>query len=192
MHTPGRVAPRPAQPSGRWPTNVVLTHQPLLDDDGEVIGDACADGCVDGCPVAELDAQSGTSLSARNIRKAAGGVVGNGHTHGRMVLAEANVGGYADSGTASRFFPAFRYQAKAPARERPKVDGVAHPTVKPLGLMQWLCRLVTPVDGTVLDPFAGSGTTLEAAALEGFHAIGVEFNPEYLPLIEQRLARVGR
>jgi site-specific DNA-methyltransferase (adenine-specific) len=55
--------------------------------------------------------------------------------------------------------------------------------------MRWLVRLVTPPDGTVLDPFTGSGTTLEAALLEGFHAIGIEQNPDYLPLIRQRLAR---
>lgn len=55
----------------------------------------------------------------------------------------------------------FRYVAKAPKRERPVVDGVAHPTVKPLALMRWLVRLVTPPGGTVLDPFAGSGTTIE-------------------------------
>ena len=94
-------------------------------------------------------------------------------------------GGYGDSGGASRFF----YCAKAPTKERPRHDdGTAHPTVKPLTLMRWLVRLVTPPGGTVLDPFTGSGTTLEAALLEGFHAIGIEANPDYLPLIRQRLA----
>ena len=84
----------------------------------------------------------------------------------------------------------FIYCAKAPTKERPRHDdGTAHPTVKPLTLMRWLVRLVTPPGGTVLDPFAGSGTTLEAALLEGFHAIGIEANPDYLPLIRQRLAR---
>ena len=91
-----------------------------------------------------------------------------------------------DSGGASRFF----YCAKAPTKERPRHDdGTAHPTVKPLTLMRWLVRLVTPPGGTVLDPFTGSGTTLEAAILEGFHAIGIEANEDYLPLILQRLAR---
>ena len=73
--------------------------------------------------------------------------------------------------------------------ERPKVDGVAHPTVKPLALMQWLVRLVTPPGGTVLDPFAGSGTTLEAAMLEGFNAVGIEREADYLPLIRARIER---
>jgi DNA modification methylase len=99
------------------------------------------------------------------------------------------------SGAASRFFPVFKYQAKAPTKERPSYindDGkkVAHSTVKPLALMQWLVRLVTPPNGVVLDPFAGSGTTLEAAKLEGFDSIGIEREAEHIPLIEQRLTRV--
>lgn len=61
-----------------------------------------------------------------------------------------------------------------------------HPTVKPLDLMRWLVRLVTPPDGTVLDPFAGSGTTIAAALLEGFEVIGIELTDEYLPIIERR------
>ena len=91
------------------------------------------------------------------------------------------------SAGASRFF----YVAKAPTRERPRVDGIAHPTVKPLTLMRWLVRLVTPPGGTVLDPFAGSGTTIEAALLEGLDSIGIEMTAEYLPLIQQRIDRAG-
>lgn len=94
-----------------------------------------------------------------------------------------------DKGGGSRFFPTFKYQAKAPASERPNVDGVAHPTVKPLALMRWLVRLVTPAGGTVLEPFAGSGTTAEACALEGFRCIAIERDATYLPLIKARLDR---
>lgn len=90
---------------------------------------------------------------------------------------------------ASRFFPVFRYQAKAPIRERPKVGGVAHPTVKPLALMRWLVRLVTPPGGVVLDPFGGSGTTAEACVAEGFACVVVEREANYLPLINARLSR---
>ena len=97
----------------------------------------------------------------------------------------------AELGEPARFFPVFRYQAKAPTRERPKVDGVAHPTVKPLDLMRWLVRLVTPPGGLVLDPFAGSGTTLEAAALEAMDGIGIEREAAYLPLIAERMRRAG-
>ena len=92
----------------------------------------------------------------------------------------------ASEGGASRFF----YVAKAPKSERPVVDGTAHPTVKPLALMRWLVRMVTPPGGTVLDPFAGSGTTLEAAMLEGFNVIGIEREADYLPLIHARIERV--
>jgi len=62
-----------------------------------------------------------------------------------------------------------------------------HPTVKPLALMRHLIRLVTPPGGTVLEPFAGSGTTLAAATLEGFHAIGIELTADYLPIITGRI-----
>lgn len=62
-----------------------------------------------------------------------------------------------------------------------------HPTVKPLKLMRWLCRLVTPEGGILLDPFSGSGTTLTAATLEGFDSIGFELTPEYIPIIQGRV-----
>ena len=83
----------------------------------------------------------------------------------------------------------FRYVAKAPTEERPRVNGIAHPTTKPLSLMRWLVRLVTPPGGTVLEPFAGSGTTVEACILEGFRCIAIEREDTYLPLIRQRIAR---
>jgi hypothetical protein len=90
----------------------------------------------------------------------------------------------------SRFFPVFRYTAKADANERPLVvNGVRHPTVKPLDLMRWLVRLVTPQGGTVLEPFAGSGTTVEACLLEGFGCVAIEREADYLPLIRQRVDR---
>jgi DNA modification methylase len=62
-----------------------------------------------------------------------------------------------------------------------------HPTVKPIKLMSYLCRLVTPPGGTVLDPFAGSGTTGVAAKREGFKFIGIELDPEYHAIAERRL-----
>src|SRR5699024_6885898 len=131
---------------GRWPANVLLDHH----------------------AAAWVDEQSGTlKTGAKKAHHQRHTVGGNGLTHGRMEgvtgpESEANEGG------ASRFF----YTAKAPKRERPNVDGVQHPTVKPLKIMQWLIRLVTPPGGTVLDPFAGSGTTIEAALIEGFNPVG--------------------
>lgn len=145
--------------AGRWPTNVVL----------------------DGDQAEALDRQSGCSVSrVGNPRGAAAGD-GWGMTH---TGAE-----YADEGGASRFFPVFRYEAKAASSERPSVNGVAHPTVKPLDLMRWLVRLVTPPGGVVLDPFAGSGTTAEACIHEHMRCITIEREADYLPLITARLTK---
>jgi site-specific DNA-methyltransferase (adenine-specific) len=88
--------------------------------------------------------------------------------------------GFADAGTAARFF----YCAKASKSDR---AGSSHPTVKPLSLMRWLCTLITPPGGTILDPFSGSGSTLQAAAECGFHAIGIEREAEYFADIVARL-----
>ncbi|WP_278255624.1 site-specific DNA-methyltransferase [Nocardioides convexus] len=85
--------------------------------------------------------------------------------------------------------PASSTSPRPGSDERPRVDGVAHPTVKPLDLMRWLVRLITPPGGVVLEPFAGSGTTVEAALLEGFRCVAIEREAEYLPLIEARIAR---
>jgi site-specific DNA-methyltransferase (adenine-specific) len=63
-----------------------------------------------------------------------------------------------------------------------------HPTVKPIALMRWLCRLVTPPSGVVLDPFTGSGTTGCAAVLEGFRFVGIEREAEYVEIAEKRIA----
>lgn len=87
-----------------------------------------------------------------------------------------------DAGSAARFF----YCAKASKRDRGA--GNMHPTVKPTDLMAWLCRLMTPRGGTVLDPFAGSGSTGKAAIREGFRFIGVEQSPEYFQIAAGRLA----
>ncbi len=66
--------------------------------------------------------------------------------------------------------------------------GNRHPTVKPTDLMRWLCRLITPPGGTVLDPFMGSGSTLKAAELEGFSAIGIELDADYIEIARRRIA----
>ena len=92
-----------------------------------------------------------------------------------------------DSGSAARFF----YTAKASKDDRDK--GNTHPTVKPTDLMAYLCRLVTPPGGIVLDPFMGSGTTGKAALSEGFSFIGIERDPEYYAICESRFngAQIG-
>ncbi len=84
----------------------------------------------------------------------------------------------------------FKYCPKASKRDRGADN--SHPTVKPTDLMRYLCRLVTPARGVVLDPFLGSGSTGKAAILEGFSFIGCELNPEYLTIAKARIdAAVG-
>lgn len=128
--------------------------------------------CAPGCPVAELDRQSRNSRSTSSL---------------------------GDTGGASRFFPQFTwspeydfpftYCTKAPASERPRAGGITHPTCKPVALMRWLVRLVTPPGGIVLDPFAGTGTTGEACLEEGFRYILIEREEDYIKLIHQRFSR---
>lgn len=86
---------------------------------------------------------------------------------------------YADSGSAARFF----YSAKASKQDR---NGSKHPTVKPIALMEWLCTLITPPGGTILDPFGGSGTTAIAASNKGFPVILCEREAEYIADIRAR------
>jgi site-specific DNA-methyltransferase (adenine-specific) len=113
-----------------------------------------------------------------------------------------------DTGSAARFF----YCAKANKRDRNegldgfvnkvaggmqgRADGTMgsitynqnhHPTVKPTDLMQYLCRLITPPNGTILDPFLGSGSTGKAAMYEGFNFVGIELTDEYLPIAKARI-----
>jgi site-specific DNA-methyltransferase (adenine-specific) len=90
---------------------------------------------------------------------------------------------YSDSGSAARFF----YTAKADSDDR---LGSKHPTIKPLDLIQYLVRLISPRGGTVLDPFAGSGTTGEAAWREGMRAVLIEREDEYCADIRRRMALV--
>lgn len=94
---------------------------------------------------------------------------------------EARDPGYGDAGSAARFF----YCAKASKADRGEDN--KHPTVKPTALMAWLCRLVTPPGGVVLDPFAGSGSTGKAAAQEGFCFIGIELEAESFATARKRL-----
>jgi len=152
----------PKEYTGRWPTNVVL----------------------DGSQADAVDAQSGTLHSQDPATRAS-----KSKTTGVTEMGTGRSLEYADTGGASRFFPTFRYEAKAPAIERPRHGETAHPTVKPLDLMRWLVRLVTPPGGTVLEPFAGSGTTAEACILEGFKCIAIEREADYLPLIIQRISK---
>lgn len=185
--------PQGAHEGGRWPSNLILSHAPT-----------CGEKCEPGCPVDDLDRQSGASPAKKERTGRVGGYNDNGTLRGPGA-GSASPADYVGTwpadggGGASRFFPTFRYEPKADTAERPvTVDGLRHPTVKPLDLMRWLVRLATPPGGTVLEPFAGSGTTVEACISEGFGCVAVEREPcggcrdgcpDYQRLIRQRIDR---
>jgi DNA modification methylase len=154
--------------AGRWPSNVVIDPHTAEEIDRQA-----------------PDAGNGWKRNYGDDdylgRQYDGGTFGGGGYKGGST--------YCDAGGASRFFPTFRYHPKAPTNERPTANGVAHPTVKPLDLMRWLVRLVTPPGGLVLEPFAGSGTTAEACIHEHMRCIAIEREADYLPLIVNRLTK---
>jgi site-specific DNA-methyltransferase (adenine-specific) len=177
--------------AGRWPANIIL----------------------DPYTAELLDEQSGTQKDGVAVRRNTNpNAFMPMSVYGKYKNATAD-SGFGGSGGASRFF----YVAKASKRDRNEglddldaqrhsdrelADGVGgdnprnrtnqakqnfHPTVKPTSLMEYLIKLVTPPNGTVLDPFTGSGSTGKAAILQGFDFIGIEMTEEYLPIIEGRL-----
>jgi site-specific DNA-methyltransferase (adenine-specific) len=188
----GTETNRPDTSIGRWPSNVLL-------DEGAA---------------ALLDEQSGTSKSTGGI---AAPQYDRPLRMGRTSGDGANAGGLGDSGGASRFFyvaKASRRERDTGCEHLPpksageatdreeETDGLNspragagrtggarnfHPTVKPVQLMRYLVRLVTPPGGVVLDPFTGSGTTGVAAMAEGFRFIGVEREAEYAAIAEARI-----
>ena len=181
---------------------VVVARKPLAEK--TVARNVLAHGTgainVDACRIAATDSQLAEKYaSVQNAGPRSNDVYGTDsrdragaapHEAGRFpanVLLDQHAAAWVDeqSEGASRFF----YTAKAPKSERPNVDGVQHATVKPLAIMRWLIRLITPPGGTVLDPFAGSGTTIEAALIEGFDPVGIEMEADYLPLIQYRIDR---
>ncbi len=143
---------------GRWPANVVHDGSDEVEDAFAEFGDNKG---------AFAPVQGNEPSSVTN------GIYGkfSGRTHGAF---------HADTGSASRFF----YSAKADKEDR---WGSKHPTVKPVSLMRWLIRMVTPPGGTILDPFAGSGSTGVAAIAENINAWLVEKDPESINDIRARI-----
>jgi len=151
-----------SHPQGRFPANVI--------HDG-------SDEVVREFPYSKSTGGSGD--------KSMGGMGKNGK-YGKYALnvRASNLGGLGDEGSASRFF----YCAKASRSERNKgCEGNRHPTVKPIALMRYLCRLITPPKGTICDPFMGSGSTGIGAKLEGFDFIGIELEKEYCEIAQARI-----
>ena len=157
----------------RDPGEVVITG-------GSPLGRWPANLCHDGSPEVEAAfAAFGTSTSPP-VGSMGGG--SNKHAIFGDFAGQRHGNGHGDSGTPSRFF----FSAKADRADR--ADS-RHPTIKPVDLIRWLVRMVTPPNGTVLDPFAGSGTTGEAAMLEGFDAILIEREAEHAADIRHRMKR---
>ncbi len=172
---------------GRFPANVIL------DGSEEVLSEF---------------AKAGMSRSKRQKVSNVGTIWGAKNT-------TIDIRGHNDFGTPARFF----YCSKASKAERNMgLDGKnestvddgrqkaidnpfqrgktprknTHPTVKPIALMRYLCRLVTPPNGTILDPFMGSGSTIIASLQKGFHAIGIEKESEYLEIAKRRIEAVDK
>ena len=121
----------------------------------------------------------------RNKNTTSNGNLGGHGQRGRADKTGSNAGGFGDTGGASRFF----YCAKSSKKDRHCSINNTHPTVKPTDLMKYLCRLITPPNGIVLDPFMGSGSTGKAACLEGFSFIGMELDKDYFNIAESRLLK---
>lgn len=187
-HEPAVLARKPFR--GSIAGNVTQWGTGGLNIDGTRVGDDAgrwpANVIIDETAGAMIDEQSGERKSGgvNGVRKRL-----NSNGWGMKPRTITN-GRPANSGGASRFF----YVAKASKAEREAgldiADGRAnhHPTVKPIALMRYLVRMVTPKGGVVLDPFTGSGSTGCAAVLEGCDFVGMDITPEYVEIAQKRIA----
>lgn len=181
---------------------IVLARKPLAE--GSIVEQVLATGTgainVGGCRIGDeprsaaftiLNTPEGNGLFEAKALAARRGTAGAPKIYiGRWPANVTHDG----SGVVESAFPAlddppsrFFFSAKADGDDR---VGSHHPTVKPIALMRWLVRLVTPQGGVVLDPFAGTGTTAEAALLEGFSAVLIEREAEYRADIARRMGLV--
>lgn len=179
-------------PLGRWPKNVIFAHHPLCVAGGE---------CHFNCQVSALAEQSGEVHFRDPTAKAKAAELGISPCADRyfptfrynMSERDERHAGCEDllwvrddsSPILWRRVDRAEYDA---APKEVKIWGNIHPTVKPGELMEWLVNLGMPAGGLLLDPFAGSGSTLVAAARLGFDAVGIEMHAAYVEIIEARLA----
>jgi site-specific DNA-methyltransferase (adenine-specific) len=166
---------------GRWPANIILSHDP-----------ACGEECAPGCPCAAMDAQSGGDGASRFFNQ--------------LPIEDEDLVPFIYAAKASR---SEREEgcddlpAKRPPSHEANINLTSpragtgrsaesvrnnHPTVKPVSVMAWCIRLVTPPGGLVLDPFTGSGTTGVAARREGMRFVGCELSEEYAEIARARIA----
>lgn len=166
-------------------------HQGYADADGLETVDEYS--CVEGCPIKILDEQTGRPFTSLRVNAA-----NHARTKTGMFNLKHDGSGYGDIGGASRFFKTFApepdlvpflYVPKASRRDRSS-DGTVentHPTTKSTALMKYLCTLICPPNGTVLDCFLGSGSTGVAAVELGFGFIGIEQSEEYMAIAQARI-----
>ncbi len=190
----GGDAANPPNPLGRWPANFVLQHGPDCKRIGEELQGIWE--CSLNCPVRLLDEQSGDrpGMSGGGLHKKdyAGGMFGG---------IDSSDTARNDFGGASRFFNQFEPDPEAlpffytgkitPTGRKEGLEDTdlvnKHPTQKTRKLMSHLVRLVTPPGGRVLDPFAGSGSTIVAALDEGMSGVGIERDPEFHKIASARV-----
>jgi len=173
---------------------ITMARKPLVGTVAENVlahgtGAINVDGCRVGCEARPVMVRTETVVSATSMNGQSTGATSSGEltTSGRWpanLIHDGSEEPCALLGDAARFF----YCAKASKRDRE--DNNNHPTVKPTDLMRYLCRLVTPPGGVVLDPFMGSGSTGKAAMLEGFQFIGIDISDEYLEIARARINSV--
>ena len=182
----------PANTLGRWPANILFTHAP-----------GCGDECAPGCPVAALDAQSGGASRFFTTTEYGDDDLLPGEKPGDPPFFYSPKASRSEREAGCEGLPA-RSGAEAVDRDEGSAGTQSpragagrtaanvrnhHPTVKPVSVMRWLVRLVTPKNGLVLDPFAGSGTTGVACVREGFRFLGLEREAEYAAIAEARIAK---
>ncbi len=165
----------PGRELGSWANDRRSAETYAAERPGELLGRWPANVCHDGSEEVVSAFPDSASCNSPSSAAPVGSILGGARSQGAIYPGE--------KGSAARFF----YSSKADADDR---LGSKHPTVKPVDLMRWLVRLVTPPGGTVLDPFAGSGTTGMACMAEGLDCILVEREAEYVADIRKRLAHV--
>jgi len=195
----GLGAGRQDEPDGRWPPNLLFSHSPDCEENGL---------CAPDCPVAYLQLHAGIRRRGSHSRK------GKINYCGGCKSKTAPRKGYEELGYADIFYPCFRYIPKASKKEReagleelptlmlhrvnpgglehdakwaPVERKNPHPTVKPISLLEWLCDLVVPENGRVLDPFIGSGSFGCAAVRKGIDFLGIEKDERYAEIARARI-----
>lgn len=161
---------------GRWPANIIHDGSPEVLAAFPQAPGQIADASTNS-DSRKTQNVYGAMRRGRDASEASHDIENNGEVGFKMRPGARRL----DEGSAARFF----YCAKASKTDRSKQNH--HPTVKPTELMRYLCRLVTPPNGTVLDPFLGSGSTAKACVIERFNIVGIEQDAEYIKIAKRRI-----